>query len=241
MVIDTKKSVGEIAAEVPGAAKVFESWGIDYCCGGSQPFDQACREAGAPIRAIRETLETGVLPTQEDGAAFVDWNGRSCADIIGYIVDQHHSYTRRQCDRLKVLADKVEAVHGEKHPELKELKPLVVEMADELDGHMTKEEEIIFPEIIKNEKKLAEGPGPLANPNHLVQPLKILRWEHAMTGDEFQKFHTLTHGFMVPSDGCTSYRELYNGLRELESDLHRHVHLENNILFRKVEEAGILV
>lgn len=240
MVIDTKKSVGEIAAEVPGAVKVFETWGIDYCCGGSQPFDQACREAGAPIRAIQNTLEAGVIPSQENGAASMDWNGRPYAEIIKYILDQHHAYTRRQGDRLKVLAEKVEVAHGKNHPELKEIKSMITEMVDELDGHMTKEEDVIFPAIIEAELKLAGQRGPWANPHSLVHPLKILRWEHAVTGDEFQKLHKVTLGFSVPSDGCVSYRELFDGLKELEADLHRHVHLENNILFKKVEEAGIL-
>ena len=141
---------------------------------------------------------------------------------------------------MKVLAEKVEAVHGKNHSELQEVKSLVVEMVDELDGHMAKEEDVIFPAILEGEKNLESGINPHISLSHLVQPLKILRWEHAVTGDEFQKLRRLTRGFSVPADGCTSYRELYDGLIELEADLHRHVHLENNILFRKVEEEGIL-
>lgn len=241
MPIELTKPVGEIAAQFPATIPVFENLKIDYCCGGNRSLKDACALAGVSPEKAAESLEKSKSQTVAKEAP-VDWNQKSMGELANYILEKHHSFTRAILGRLKDLSAKVTHAHGARHPELARVEAIVGEMAEEMEGHMAKEEEQVFPYLAAAEKAGGKAGvhdpfqgGPLDN-----HPLKVLMWEHGMTGEEFSELHRLTQDFTVPEDACRSYRALYWGLMELEEDLHRHVHLENNVLFSKAMAAGIL-
>ncbi|HJT24505.1 MAG TPA: hemerythrin domain-containing protein, partial [bacterium] len=190
-----------------------------------------------------ESLEKQKVQAAAGPGAKLDWSRKSLTELADYILEKHHSYTRDQLGRLRALAAKVVQVHGLRHPELENIGRLVGEMAEEMEGHMAKEEEQVFPYLKAVEKaggKKAGIPDPFQGGPLDNHPLKVLMWEHGMTGEEFIELHRLTNDFTPPKDACGSYQALYRGLKELEEDLHQHVHLENNILFSKAMTAGIL-
>ncbi|HUO57829.1 MAG TPA: iron-sulfur cluster repair di-iron protein [bacterium] len=235
--------VGEIAAEFPATIPFFESVKIDYCCGGNRTLKDACALAGVPLEQVLDALGEIQRGPSRGPKEETDWNQKSMAELTNYILEKHHSYTRTATSRLRILAEKVARVHGNHHLELLEINGLIQQMGEELEGHMAKEEEQVFPYLQAVEKAggKKEGiPDPFAGGPMDQHPLKVLMWEHGMTGEEWIQLHQLSRDFTPPEDACGSYRALYEGLRELESDLHRHVHLENNILFPKAVAAGII-
>jgi len=165
------------------------------------------------------------------------------SEIIDHIVEQHHAFTRIQLARLKNLSAKVAQIHGIRHTELFQLENILRDMASEMEGHLAMEEGVVFSYLKLMERIMAEGKKS-ANPfNFLSQnshPLSVLAWEHDMTGDEWNEIRRLTRDYTTPVDACESLKELYRGLRALELDIHRHVHLENNILFPRAIKMGIL-
>lgn len=243
MNLEITKPVGEIAVEFPASIPVFEDLKIDYCCGGNRSLKDACDLAGVPVEKVAASIEKRKAQALSAAAPAVDWNRKSMSELSDYILEKHHAYTHTQLGRLRALAAKVVQVHGLRHPELEAIGRLVGEMAEEMEGHMAKEEEQVFPYLKAVEKAGGKKEG-VPNPfqggpldNH---PLKVLMWEHGMTGEEFIEFHRLTGDFTPPADACQSYQALYRGLKELEEDLHQHVHLENNVLFPKAMQAGII-
>ncbi len=242
MNIEITKPVGEIATENPALIPLLEELKIDYCCGGNRSLKDACALAGVPVEQAVGSLERlaalASRPKEE-----TDWRRKTMAELSDYILEKHHTYTRSQLGRLKVLAEKVVQVHGVRHPELAGVKGVVKEMAEEMEGHMAKEEEQVFPYLKAVEKaggKKDGIPNPFQGGSLENHPLKVLMWEHGMTGEEFIELRHMTGDFIPPQDACQSYRALYRGLRELEEDLHQHVHLENNILFQKAMQANII-
>lgn len=242
MNIEMTRSLGEIASEDPGLIPLMEEMKLDYCCGGNRSLKEACALAGISAEVAVQRMEKGGKSAPGTPVP-VDWKARSVAEITAHILEMHHAYTREALVRLKELASKTARVHGSSHPELFRLEVLIGEMAEEMEGHMAKEEEQVFPYLRAVEKAgwKKEGVtdpfqgGPIDN-----HPLKVLMWEHGMTGEEFLEIHRLTGDFTLPGDACASFKAFYAGLRELEEDLHRHVHLENNVLFHKAMERGVL-
>lgn len=243
MPIETTKPVGEIAAENPASIPVFEALKIDYCCGGNRSLRDACALAGIPVETVTASLEKQKNQNPTALEVVVDWSRLSIGDLAGYILETHHVFTRTTLARLKELSAGVVKAHGAQHPELARVREIIGEMAEELEGHMAKEEEQVFPYLSAVEKaggSKAGIPSPFEGGPLDTHPLKVLMWEHGMTGEEFLELHQLTRDFTLPEDTCGSYQALYQGLKDLERDLHRHVHLENNVLFKKAENQGIL-
>lgn len=243
MNIESTKTVGQIAREFPASIHVFEDLKIDYCCGGNRSLKDACALAGVPMEKVAESLEKKRTQASVKTEVVVDWSRASLGELADYILETHHSFTRAILGRLRELSAKVARVHGGGHPELARVEEIVGEMAEEMEGHMAKEEEQVFPYLKAVEKAgwKKEGiPNPFQGGTQENHPLKVLMWEHGMTGEEFLELHRLTGDFKAPEDACRSYQVLYRGLMDLEEDLHRHVHLENNVLFQKAMEKGIL-
>lgn len=242
MNIEITKPVGEIATENPALIPLLEELKIDYCCGGNRSLKDACALAGVPVEQAVGSLER-LAALSARPQAETDWQRKTMTELSDYILEKHHTYTRSQLGRLKALAAKVVQVHGGRHPELAGVEGVVKEMAEEMEGHMAKEEEQVFPYLKAVEKAggRKDGiPDPFQGGSLENHPLKVLMWEHGMTGEEFIELHRMTGDFTPPQDACQSYQALYRGLRELEEDLHRHVHLENNILFQKAMQAHII-
>jgi len=226
-----EKTVRELALEEPGAARVFEKLGIDYCCGGKQTLEQACRTASIPINEVLDALKAA--EHSAPGSAKDDnWQAGPLADLISHIKNTHHKYTREEIARLGPLFDKVCSVHGERHPELFELRDTFRGLAQELTTHMMKEEMILFPYMERMEESVIQKEPILPPPFGTVRnPVAMMEHEHYSAGNALRSLRASSNGYTAPPDACVSYQTLYKTLAELEADLHQHIHLENNILF----------
>jgi regulator of cell morphogenesis and NO signaling len=235
------KTVGELAAENPAATRVFEKLGIDYCCGGSDTLGQACRAAGLALETVKYSMEVE-LETGRAAAQDRDWRTEPLADLIAHIRNTHHQYTRAALARLGPLFDKVCSVHGNNHPELARMRATFGDLAQELATHLMKEEMVLFPYIVRMEEAVLEKSTVLPAPFGSVRnPVAMMLHEHDGAGQALREMRAAGSGYVAPPDACASYQSLYQTLAEFETDLHQHIHLENNILFpRAIEmERGI--
>jgi regulator of cell morphogenesis and NO signaling len=245
MNLASQTTVRDIVLENPQAPRVFESFGIDYCCGGKRPLDEACRQANVAVDTVLEMLRRPV-PVEE----VLDdrWNSASLKKLADHIVETHHAFVRRESPRLTGLLEKVRGRHATTHPELCRVEELFDGLASELADHMLKEERILFPMIKRLEEATRADGANGASFRGIEFPIQRMIAEHDDAGEALTRIHSLTAAFQPPADACTSFRALYQGLEEFERDLHRHIHLENNILFpravemtRTVQENGSVV
>jgi regulator of cell morphogenesis and NO signaling len=235
MSIDTTQSVREIVQQHPGTVAVFEAFGIDYCCGGSKSLEEACRKDAIPLEAVLAKIAEAlaVRPAKEDA----QWMSSSLAELADHIVEQHHAYARRELGRLSSLAEKVFTRHGNKHPELGRIRELLGTMANEMLTHMLKEEQVLFPRLKAIEQAARQG-APLAPAffGSVINPIRHMMADHGDTGELLRLIRLASNDYQPPQDACLSYQALYRGLADFERDTHRHIHLENNILFPRALE-----
>ena len=230
------KTIREIALEAPLTTRVFEEFKIDFCCGGRVPFAEACEKAGVDPAVMASRLATVVENAKAQGP--VRGDQRSQSELIEFIVATHHAFTREELARLAPLAAKVAGKHGENHPELFEIKRLFDEISVELMPHMAKEEAVLFPYIEQLERAVAAGrTPPMPHFGTVQNPVRMMMFEHEAAGDILKKMRELSNGYSAPEDACPSFKGLYAGIEDLERDLHRHIHLENNILFPRAIET----
>jgi regulator of cell morphogenesis and NO signaling len=231
MTVATEKSVRELALENPSTTRVFEKLGIDYCCGGNKSLEDACRNANLNLHEVLEALQKADQPAHNMQKDRV-WQVEPLAALVAHIQNIHHQYTREEIARLAPLFDKVCSVHGNNHPELLQIRLVFQSLAQELSEHLMKEEMILFPYIVRMEAAVS-GNKPIAGaPFGSVQnPVSMMENEHESAGNALRAMRQASHGYFAPSDSCVSYQTLYKALAAFEADLHRHIHLENNILF----------
>jgi len=223
-----QRSLGELVTEDTRAATVFERFGLDYCCRGHQTLEDAARDQGTPLHAVVAALEALGPPTSSDRAD----EGASLDQLTRLIVERHHRYVRESMPAITAWLDKLVARHGARHAELIEARDLFRQVTDELTAHMAKEENILFPFIDALATAERSGRHPVASPfGTIVNPVRVMEADHALVGNLLARLRALTAGFEPPADACTTYRLCYAELSRFEADLHRHVHLENNILF----------
>ena len=229
--VTTAKTVRELALENPAATRVFEKLGIDYCCGGNKSLEEACRAANLNMDQVLDSLE---MVEQSARAAQKDrnWQVESLVDLIVHIKNTHHKYTREEIARLGPLFEKVCSVHGKNHPELLQIRGIFQGLAQELTTHMMKEDMILFPYMVRMEEATIEkepiAPAPFGS---VQNPVSMMEHEHDSAGNALRAMRETSNGYSAPADACVSYQTLYKALAEFEADLHRHIHLENNILF----------
>ena len=231
MSITTERTVRELALENPAATRVFEKLGIDYCCGGNKSLEQACLAANLPLDKVLDSLESATQsaqPVQKDHK----WPSEMLADLAAHIRNTHHKYTREEIARLGPLFNKVCSVHGKNHPELLRVRASFEGLAQELTMHMMKEENVLFPYIVRMEESVIEK-VPVLPPffGSVQHPVSMMEHEHESAGNALRAMREASSGYTPPADACISYRTLYNALRDFEADMHHHIHLENNILF----------
>ncbi|HET9697135.1 MAG TPA: iron-sulfur cluster repair di-iron protein [Terriglobales bacterium] len=230
---DTSKTVREYAVEIPQSVRVFEKLGIDYCCGGGKSLSEACAQIKVPVEQVLSSLSAIVTP-ELNGAS--DWKQAPLSDLVDHIVTKHHAYVKQELPRLDLLLNKVAGKHAEKHPELKRVLIVFGTMRDELNSHLLKEEQILFPYI----KQLESNGQRRAMFGSVRNPIHMMEIEHDSAGEALRELRQITNQFTAPEEGCFSYKTLYQGLVEFEADLHQHIHLENNILFpRAIELEGV--
>jgi len=225
----TTKTVREIALEQPSSIRVFEHYGIDYCCGGRKPLAEACTAGKLEVDTVIAALEAAA----KAAAPFAqDWSLASLESLSGHIISTHHAYVKRELPRLAELALKVVARHGATKAELPVIQANLVRLDEELTQHLAKEEAILFPYIVGLERALANGsPKPHGCFGTVANPIAMMTQEHDAAGVVLAEIRRLSHNFATPEDACPTYHAFYDGLKDFEQDLHQHIHLENNILF----------
>jgi len=217
---DPGVTLGDLVAANPNAARVLDRLGLDYCCHGDRTLADACAAAGIDPADVAARLAD--VPAGGD----VSWTELSAPELADHLIATHHGYLREELPELEALAAKVASVHGERHPELAEVRRLVVVLRGDLEPHLDKEERILFPAI----RALAGGQhefpfGDIGN------PIRVMAVEHDDAGELLARLRHVTGGYAVPDDGCASYRALYERLEALELDTHLHIHKENHALF----------
>ncbi len=231
MSVTTERTVRELALENPAATRVFEKLGIDYCCGGNQSLEQACRAANLAVDQVLDSLEMAEQTTRA-AQEIHDWQSEPLGDLVAHIKSTHHKYTREEIARLGPLFEKVCSVHGKNHPELLQVRASFTGLAQELTMHMMKEEMVLLPYIVRMEEAVLQHEPVLPPPFGSVQnPVSMMEQEHESAGNALRAIRQASCSYTPPGDACVSYQTLYRALAEFEADLHQHIHLENNILF----------
>jgi regulator of cell morphogenesis and NO signaling len=227
----SNKTIREIALESPLTTRVFEEFKIDFCCGGRVPFNEACEKAGVDPAAVQAKLDA-IIENKSNGTIEAESLRKSPTEMIEHIVSTHHVFTRSEITRLLPLMDKVASRHGENHPELLLIQDMFRDLAEGLLVHMRKEEAVLFP-YIGQVDAAASGrlPVPLSHFGSVQNPVRMMMFEHDRDGATLKKLRELSSDYTAPADACPSFKGLYAGLEDLERDLHRHIHLENNVLF----------
>ncbi len=224
-----RTTVGEIVATDFRTASVFEQFGIDFCCGGRQSFMEACRTAAADPDRVQSALVALGSRTDDD----TDVTKWPLDRLIDHIVSTHHAYVRSALPAIARYLAKLVEVHGARHPELARVAASFDQMSHDLMQHMLKEEHVLFPYV----RELAvSGHGEPSPFGTVENPIRMMEREHLAAAAELRLMRELTDGYTAPADGCTTYRVCLAELARFEHDLHRHVHLENNILFPKAIE-----
>jgi regulator of cell morphogenesis and NO signaling len=228
MVITEHTTVGDIAAALPSSIRVFQRHGIDFCCGGRTPLSVACHERGISFAEIAGAVAAAAAPADPDSR---DWTREPLRALIDHIIGTYHTPLREELPRLGAMAVKVANVHGAKAPHLSRVQALVSELSDDLNLHMLKEERMLFPAI-----RAIEDDRDLVIP--ISAPIRVMEHEHDRAGELLSELRAITSGYVPPSWACGTFQALYQGLAELESDMHAHVHLENNMLFPRAQDAA---
>jgi len=219
------KSIGEIVTDDFRAAEIFKNAGIEFCCGGNKSLDVACNERNIDVKELTLKLKELEKITSVQHHDFKNWDITFLAE---YIVNTHHKYVLKTLPEIVFYTQKIADVHGDHHPELREVASLFFEINRELRQHLIQEEEVLFPaikEVIKNNSSGAK--------QTIAIEIKRMNDEHEFAGGAMDKINVMTKCYKVPADGCNTYQVAFRLLEEFEDDLHTHVHLENNILYPK--------
>ncbi len=220
-----ERTVGELVAERPQRSRIFQAHRIDFCCQGGRTLQEACERKGVNLLKVVEQLEADLQTKSASGPNPADL---PLDNLAQYIVETHHEYLRTELPRLHAMSTRVAEVHGGHTPSLVEMNRIFQGLEAELTSHLAKEEQILFPAIAalqRGEIESACFDGPIACMLH----------EHDDAGAALEQLRDLSHGFQPPIDACNTYRALFCGLEELEEDLHRHIHLENSVLFPRAQ------
>ncbi len=228
------QTVRAIALEQPTAIRVFEQFGIDYCCGGRKPLAEACAAGNLEIAAVIAALEAA---GKKPGTELDNWSEKSLESLSSHIVAKHHGYIKGELPRLAQLAQKVVKRHGSTKPELPLIAAALMHLDEELMQHLAKEEAVLFPHIARLEQSISNGtPKPHSCFGTVSNPIAMMTQEHDAAGTLLAEIRRLSGNFTTPPDACPTFHAFYDGLREFEQDLHQHIHLENNIYFPRAIE-----
>ena len=229
-----ERTVGEIVADDYRTAGVFKKFGLDFCCGGGKPVAEACKQKGIELDTLLEELETATNDG-DDSHNYKEW---SPGLLIDYIEQRHHRFVRSKLPEIEIYAKKVAKVHGERNPELNDILREFMMLKDELLSHLEKEEQLLFPYIKELEEADQAGEKMEKEPDfrRVEDPVKMMEVENDEAGEAMANIQKWSKNFTPPEDACASYRVLFQNLEGFQDDLHKHVHLENNILFPKALE-----
>jgi len=228
--VNLNSSVGSWVTAHPQTSRVFEALQIDYCCGGGKSLEQACWDRGLDPKQVVQQLEQSVT---ENAESTENWLDASLTELCDHIEQTHHAYLKEELPRLTNMVAKVVGAHGESHPELATIQVVFASLRAELEPHMLKEEQVLFPAIRQLEQSTDDPSFPFGT---VANPIRMMEKHHDDAGYALSRLHTLTRDYQVPEGACNTYRAMLAGLRDLERDMHRHVHKENSILFPRAIE-----
>lgn len=227
----TEKNIGELVAKDYRTAQVFKNHNIDFCCNGERPLSQVCEEHNLDVNQLQKELEDATKEAGNDNTNYENWPLDLLAD---YIKKTHHKYVTRQSQVLIPYLKKICQVHGNAHPELLEIDKLFNQTANAMATHMVEEETILFPFIHQLVNSEEEGSDLIPPSFKTVEsPVAMMKEDHDAEGERFREIVRLSNNYTPPIDACNTYRVTFGLLQEFENDLHKHIHLENNILFPK--------
>ena len=228
---DSNVTVGDAAARMPAIKAAFEKVGLDYCCGGSRNLQAEMQQHGITLAQLIEAMEQ--TTSDSSGETHRDWTAAPLTELIEHILATHHTFMKRELPRIGHLLTKVTAAHGQQHgPMLHELANTFQGMREEIEQHLFKEEEILFPMIVSIEAFLAgNAERPISHCGTVLNPIRQMEHEHESAGQALVRMRELTHNYQLPEDACMTFGTLYETFDTMEKDLHEHIHLENNILF----------
>lgn len=237
--IDLDSTLAAVVTGHPRLARELEQRGLDYCCHGRRTVAEASLAAGQDPQTVVDELVAAT--GGEAVGAEEPWAAMGVADLVDHVVATHHRYLWNELPRLTALVDKVAGAHGGRHPELADVARILAALRADIEPHLTREEQVLFPMI----RELAGADGPTSfRRGSLARPISVMLVEHDRVGELLAELRTTSDGFTVPADGCASFQACYQGLADLEADIHLHVHKENNLLFPAVvrleqERAGM--
>jgi len=235
MTLTTTKTVRDYALEAPPTIPLFEKLGIDFCCGGNRPLEEACLASNLNIEEVLKSLETALARAVKPSERELQTG--SLAELISHIVKTHHVFVRTQIPQIEKLLEKVYDKHGLNHPELGRIRNVFRGLAQELMMHLVKEENILFPYVERMEESVMQHEPVLPPPfGTIANPVRMMEHEHDNAGIALKSIRESSNGYNPPADACTSFRALYTALANFEKDLHQHIHLENNVLFPKAQQ-----
>jgi len=226
-----RMTLSEIVNKDFRTAQIFEKYNLDFCCRGNKSLSEVCFEKGLKSEQVLAELQNIEISNKRDSVRFDEWE---LDFLIDYIINNHHHYIRSINPLVSDLSAKVVSAHGTNHPELIKISEIFSGLSKDLTQHLMKEEQILFPYIknlvnVNNYKTKFELPyfSTVAN------PIRMMEAEHTSAGDEMFEIRELSNNYLIPKDACNTFKVFYKELKEFEEDLHKHVYLENSILFPK--------
>lgn len=228
----SETAVGELVRQRPARSRVFERFGVDYCCGGKITLNEACQKKKIDVEEVcKELAECEENEDRDQG--IVDADAMTLTELADHIEHTHHAYLREELPRLEWMTEKVARVHGDHDARLHDLRRAFVAFRAEVDPHTMKEDKVLFPII--RQLEASDGPqefhcGSVAN------PIRQMELEHDNAGEQLAAMHEASDGYTPPEWACNTYRAMLSSLAELEQDMHQHIHKENNVLFPKAIE-----
>ena len=227
----TATTVGQTAAAIPASVTIFEKHGIDYCCGGNLSIAEACSRKQLDPATLTEEIRRAAQSPAPDSR---DWRTAPLGELVSHIVATHHIYMKAQLPAVEARLVRVLAAHGERHGEtLRAVSNVYAAMKAELDGHLAKEEMVLFPLI---QALVGGAPAGSFHCGSVQNPIRVMCREHDSAGGALAELRALTQDYTLPADACATFTALYRDLEAMERDLRRHIHLENNIVFPRAIE-----
>ncbi len=227
--LDIHSSINDFVKEDMRRANVFEALGIDACCGGAKSLAEACQHKGLDPETVLDQLDI-VDDAVDSAAAEKDWSQAGFTELATHIEETHHTYLKKALPRLSALIAKVEGAHAKRHPELLQVSKAFAALRADLEPHMMKEEQVLFPML----RQLDSGTGSAGIPEALTKgPIRVMRMEHQRAEGLQDEIRTLTKNFAFPEDGCQTYRRMLDELKTLDEDLQVHIYKEDEILFAR--------
>lgn len=228
------RSIGEIVAADFRTATIFKKHDIDFCCGGNEILKTICTKKALALDTIIEELKAVQSEPADRSQNYSAWSLSFLAD---YIVNTHHTYLKENDEQIAAYARKIAAAHGAHHPEVIKIATIFDKITTDMAAHLKEEEEVLFPAIKRIDTAKINRTAPEENDLETIRlSLGKLLVEHEAIGNAVHEIHHLANSYFIPDDVCNTFVVTYQKLKEFEDDLHKHVHLENNILFPKAAQ-----